>query len=200
VTKAIHLTKQSLIDAACELLENLRADEIQVDEVLQHSGISKGSLYHHFEDFAELIETALVTRFVIGADRDLAYLTTIFETSTSQNDLLAKLEIVTERTQSEANKARRFERAEVLARSQRNPRLQTLLAREQQRVTNEFTELVKLGQQKGWFRQDISASAVAVLIQAYTLGRLIDDIAEHPIQVSDWNSLINEVLHKALAS
>lgn len=196
----MHPTKKSLVDAACELLEGLRADEIQVDEVLQHSGISKGSLYHHFEDFAELIETSLVTRFVIGADRDLAYLTTIFETSTSQNDLLAKLEIVTERTQSEANKARRFERAEVLARSQRNPRLQTLLAREQQRVTNEFTELVKLGQQKGWFRQDISASAVAVLIQAYTLGRLIDDIAEHPIQVSDWNCLINEVLHKALAS
>jgi AcrR family transcriptional regulator len=196
----MHPTKKSLVDAACELLEGLRADEIQVDEVLQHSGISKGSLYHHFEDFAELIETALVTRFVIGADRDLAYLTTIFETSTSQNDLLAKLEIVTERTQSEANKARRFERAEVLARSQRNPRLQTLLAREQQRVTNEFTELVKLGQQKEWLRQGISASAVAVLIQAYTLGRLIDDIAEHPIQASDWNSLINEVLHKALAS
>ena len=198
--KPNHPTKQTLIATVSELLESRRADEIQVDDVLHRSGISKGSLYHHFEDFGELIETALVQRFVLGSDRDIEALRAIFNKATDQASLLGSLELVTEQSQSLENRSRRFERAEVIARSQRNPKLEALLAFEQRRVNEELAELLRFGQSKGWFRPELPADAAAVFIQAYTLGRLVDDISEVKVSGNDWNSLINQVLRLALAN
>ena len=196
----MHPTKLSLIETTCELLESRRADEIQVDEVLTASGVSKGSLYHHFEDFGDLLETAMVKRYVLGAERDIASLKSIFESTTDKESLLNTLELVTENSQSDANRNRRFDRAEVLARSQGNARLHSRLAFEQQRVNAEFATLIEFGQRKGWFREDISASAAAVFIQAYTLGRLVDDVTDSRIDAKEWNTLINHVLRRALAN
>ncbi len=194
VPNKLHPTKQALIDTASRLLDDHRADEIQVDDVLSESGVSKGSLYHHFEDFGDLIETAMVQRFVVGSERDIAALKQIFSMATDKESLLASLEFVTESSQSESNRARRFERAAVLARSQGNPRLRAMLAEEQKRVNFEFSQLLRFGQSKGWFRQDLSADAAAIFIQAYTLGRLVDDVTEQPISPKVWNQLINQVL------
>jgi hypothetical protein len=200
VSKPNHPTKQALIVTACELLERLRADEIQVDEVLQKSGISKGSLYHHFEDFGELVEEALVQRFVLGSERDIETLKSIFANAADRANLLKNLELVTEQSQSVANRSRRFERAEIISRSQRNPRLESRLAAEQQRVNDEFEELVRLGQSRGWFRPELRSDAVAIFIQAYTLGRLVDDISEKHVDGKNWNFLINQVLHQTLSN
>lgn len=200
MSKPNHTTKQALIVTACELLERLRADEIQVDEVLQKSGISKGSLYHHFEDFGELVEEALVQRFVLGSERDIETLKSIFANAADRANLLKNLELVTEQSQSAANRSRRFERAEIISRSQRNPRLESRLAAEQQRVNNEFEELVRLGQSRGWFRPELRSDAVAIFIQAYTFGRLVEDISEKHVDGKNWNFLINQVLHQTLSN
>ena len=54
---SVHPTKTHLIETAVALLEEKMPHEIAVDEILEKSGISKGSLYHHFEDLAELLES-----------------------------------------------------------------------------------------------------------------------------------------------
>ena len=51
---AVHPTKQTLIDTVLALMEKKSIEQISSDEVLEISNISKGSLYHHFEDFPEL--------------------------------------------------------------------------------------------------------------------------------------------------
>ena len=67
--KTTHPTKSSLIDCAADLLDKYRFDEITVEMVLDRSNISKGSLYHHFEDLAELLEAAQVARYADWVDR-----------------------------------------------------------------------------------------------------------------------------------
>ena len=56
--KTTHPTKSSLIHCAADLLDKYRFDEITVEMVLDRSGVSKGSLYHHFEDLDELMDIA----------------------------------------------------------------------------------------------------------------------------------------------
>ncbi len=60
--QSVHPTKTHLIETAVKLLDTQLPHEIAVDEILDKSGISKGSLYHHFEDLAELLEAAQVAR------------------------------------------------------------------------------------------------------------------------------------------
>ena len=59
----MHPTKAILVETVVEMLETNKPDDIQADKVLEISGISKGSLYHHFEDLGELVESAQVARY-----------------------------------------------------------------------------------------------------------------------------------------
>ncbi|MFZ9750906.1 MAG: TetR/AcrR family transcriptional regulator, partial [Candidatus Nanopelagicales bacterium] len=63
-----HPTRQKLIETTVSLLDTLRPAEITVEMILQQSGISKGSLYHHFEDVEELFEAAEISRFILSVD------------------------------------------------------------------------------------------------------------------------------------
>ena len=67
----IHPTKALLISTTVTLLESKLPGEIAVDEILDASGISKGSLYHHFEDLGELLEAAQVEIYAAWVDRSV---------------------------------------------------------------------------------------------------------------------------------
>ena len=54
----MHPTKQILLETTVALLDELPSDEVTSDTVLRRSGISKGSLYHHFPDYGHLIDDA----------------------------------------------------------------------------------------------------------------------------------------------
>ena len=60
---SMHPTKAVLVRTVVQLLDTQLPTEIHADDVLEISGISKGSLYHHFEDLGELVETAQVLRY-----------------------------------------------------------------------------------------------------------------------------------------
>jgi hypothetical protein len=76
--------------------------------------------------------------------------------------------------------------------------LKKRLGQEQSRLTNGLTDLVIYFQGKGWARQDLDARAIAVLVQAYTLGKVVDDIVDEPMSETAWNHLINQVVDLVL--
>lgn len=76
----IHPTKALLISTTVTLLDTKLPNEIAVDEILEASGISKGSLYHHFEDLGELLEIAQVERYAAWVDRSVDALVQMIST------------------------------------------------------------------------------------------------------------------------
>ena len=48
--------------------------------------------------------------------------------------------------------------------------------------------LTAAAQEKRWLRDDIPASALAVLFQVLVFGRALDDISSDPIAEGDWNT------------
>lgn len=66
-----HPTKRALIDAVKLLLEQRAMSEVTTELVLDFSNKSKGSLYHHFEDFGDLVEHAQVERMSALLDKVL---------------------------------------------------------------------------------------------------------------------------------
>ena len=57
---SLHPTKRALVVTVLEELKSKKPSDLTSELILEKSGISKGSLYHHFEDFDDLIETAEV--------------------------------------------------------------------------------------------------------------------------------------------
>ena len=101
---------------------------------------------------------------------------------------------MTKISQSSARKDTRFARTRLIAYSETSASLRKMLAREQERLTTAIEAIVVTSQKKGWVKRSIKPRAAAVLIQAYTLGKIVDDVAETRMPEADWIALIDEVV------
>jgi len=72
------------------------------------------------------------------------------------------------------------------------------LAVEQQRLTDALADLIREAQAKGWGSTDFDPHVIAVFVQAYTLGRVLDEISESPIDNDQWVALIDHVVSASL--
>lgn len=189
-----HPTRQKLIAAAAELMQDYAPEAITTDMVLAHSGISKGSLYHHFEDLADLVETVLITQFSKIVDENAVFLRDTIENAQSSAEILAKLRSLTESLQAADRRSARVNRARLIVFSHDNPRLAKKLADEQNRLTSAYRDTIKLGIKRGMVRPDINPFAMAVFIQSFTLGKLIDDIAHDHVPQAAWVDLVMNVI------
>ena len=189
-----HPTRERLIDTAVAMLDDRDVEQLNVNEVLEISGISKGSMYHHFTDFDDLINAALVRRFSRGVDADLEQLGDILTSSKSAKQFFAALDHVNEQVQSPKRADTRAERAMMLARARQHDDLREALGAEQARLTSAFADLFTEAQNKGWFAKDVDPEAFAVFIQAFTLGQLINDVMPETMDYDAWRKLIQRVL------
>ena len=194
MTPTVHPTKTRLIETTVALLEVQFPEAIQVDEILEKSGISKGSLYHHFEDLGELLEAAQVARYAQWVDRSIGLITPILSGAKTRDDIINGLRQATLYTQSSEYKATRFQRARTLANSELSTRFQKSLGLEQDRLTTALEDLVLEAKNKGLFREHLDARVVAVFIQSYTLGKIVDDIVPTPIIQENWDEFIIDML------
>lgn len=55
-------TRQNILDAACNLIDERGCADFQMMEVAKRCNMSKGALYYYFEDREELVEEILSTR------------------------------------------------------------------------------------------------------------------------------------------
>jgi AcrR family transcriptional regulator len=195
-----HPTHDKLLQTTVELMEEHLPQAITSDMVLQKSGVSRGSLYHHFGDFSALLELAMVNAFSKEVDRSIASFTKLLGTAKSKEEMLAGVFAATTRTQSRALKQLRFQRARVIICTEDNPRLAAILAFEQQRLTDALAGLMHQAQENGWMNKTFNPCAGAVLIQAYTLGKIVDDVVENKMSEQVWDDLINQVISKVFAA
>jgi AcrR family transcriptional regulator len=198
--RRIHPTKEKLIETMAELMNERALHEIQVDDVLRESNISKGSLYHHFENFEDLTEAALIARFSNSVDVSIELIARAVNDAKTAEEFLEKIISVTTATQGPERSKFRLERARVIGLSVNSPKLAKLLEAEQDRLTEAMTDVVREGQGKGWVSDKFEPQTIAVFMQAYTLGRVIDDVAspKHSINGDDWNEVINTAVKSLL--
>ena len=191
---AIHPTKARLIETTAEIIERQFPEDIQVDEILEKSGISKGSLYHHFEDLGELLEAAQVYRYAKWVDRSISLIVPILSEANDRESLIKGLQTLTTYTQSSDYRVTRFSRARTLAKAETSDRFTKALGLEQERLTIALEDLVSEAKNKGLFREDLNAHATAVFIQSYTLGKIVDDIVTNPVDQETWDKFIVNML------
>ncbi|MEY2634141.1 MAG: hypothetical protein RIS75_81 [Actinomycetota bacterium] len=167
---------------------------LNVEHVLEISGISRGSLYHHFEDFSELLEAAEIEIFSIYVDLTIEKITSVVQASTSREVFIERIKKVTRATQNPDLTVLRAQRIGALARATGNERFRKALGLEQQRLTDSLADLFREAQEKELSAREYDTHAAAVFIQAYTIGRAIDDIAPHRVDPEAWYTLIDSVV------
>jgi AcrR family transcriptional regulator len=191
-------TRQNLIKATSELMDLHAIEDISASMILERAGASKSSMYHFFEDYGDLLDETYVVRFGENVRVSIVVIEKIIARSTTKEEFFVALDRLTASTQDRGLASLRFSRARELARSERNEKFQKSLGKLQQQLTDSLTSAFQTAQDKGFLNKDIEARTGAVFIQAYTLGRIVDDITENQMNDADWQKLIGRIAREVL--
>jgi AcrR family transcriptional regulator len=187
-------TRDRIIDVVLGLLEEGGESAVRIDEVRDRSGVSIGSIYHHFGDRDGLIAAAQVRRFARYAQAEIAALSDIVQRSRDVAQFRRAVRHLTLHTRSEVRVAERWARIGVLGSTLGRPELLTEVRAIQTQLTDEFQAHVAQGQARGFFRDDLDARAVALFVEAYSLGFALNDLDERAVSEEQWQKVVWSVI------
>ena len=196
----LHPTKEELIQTVVVLLEGITLDQITSEQVLAISGISRGSLYHHFEDFSELLELAQVRRFSEYVDNATDVLSTVMDSCESREELISRVTQTTQYFQAEESAQARLERLTAISKVPNNPRMATALGEEQERLTEALADLYQDILARGWGNPHLQPRTASVALQALTVGRAVDDFTSNRVDQENWINMISMIMENVLFS
>ena len=189
----IHPTKVRLTEAAATLIDEHGSQGFTVEQLLEASNISKGSLYHHFEDFHDVIRQAQVLRFARYVEEDIEALTRVLLAASSREDMFGRLDQISRATHDAARSGRRADRIEILAGARHSEKMKNALAPTQSRLTGAIADLVREMKAKEFVSEDLDPGSVAVFIQAYSLGLIVNDVSNESIDMDKWHLMISRM-------
>jgi len=194
----MHPTKALLLETAVALIGERGPQGFTVDELLDTSGISKGSMYHHFEDFTDVIESAEVFRFARFVNEDIGAIVAVMKTVTSREEMFDRFRRITEVASSPDRASSRADRAMIIGLASQSPRLARALAAEQDRLTDTLADIAREFQERGFLASHADPRVIAVFVQAYSFGRVVDDIAGTKMSTDGWTALISRIVDTTL--
>jgi len=193
-------TRERVLDIVLEQLEDGGESAVRMDDLRDRSGVSIGSIYHHFGDRDGVIAAAQLRRFARYAEAEIAALSHIVERSRDVAEFRRWIRQLTVRTASAVRVAVRWGRIGVLGSTIGRPGLQAEVRAVQTRLTDEFQAHVAQGQARGFFRSDLDPRAVAAFIEAYSLGLVLNDLDEHAVDERAWEQVVWAVLDSLIVA
>lgn len=169
---------------------------IRIPEICEATGVNYGSVYHHFGSREGLIDAAYLHLFEQFAREDTDKMVAISKSAKSKDEFFRGLRQVLRASIADPGREQRRQmRVRVLAAAVTRQELRELIAEIQEGVTSDLTEMVKIGQENGWFRDDLDARAIAVMFQVVVIGRVLDDVSATPLTEQQWGPVVSHALN-----
>ena len=186
----LHPTAQKLVDTVIEMLQTTSYNNIKSENVLVRSGITRGPLYHHFEDFDDLIQTAqiqLYKKFVLDVTSQLVnVLNSAEDLATVQNKLK---EFINVRSEKIADNVLR-QRIGIIHNAASHPALREKLFESQETLTQEWMKAYQICLDRGWADPTVDSRCVSILMQATFIGRVLDGMSNVQMDLEEWKKVL----------
>lgn len=182
-------TRTRLVDAALRIILDHGVDAVRIDDVLAEVGVTKGSLYWHFEDRDALVKAALAEHISRLNASTISGVSDAIANATDKDAYLSRVSGLLADPFDAEQVRERWSRLAVLVEARNDAELMDLMRDVQSRHINVFVELMSDAQQHGLLRGDVDPHAVAVALNAMYLGSNIIDVLGETAPSPDawWN-------------
>lgn len=195
-------TLEMILAEARTMIEERGENGLRVAELAERCNVAVGLLYHYFADRQAIIAEVRARQYIELARADIDRVTATVAGHGTESDLLnAALRSFGATLDDALRRRTRWSRLAILAASEHNEVLRDRIRAEQERTTAEFVAVLEQAQRDGIVRTDISARAIALLVEAVPLGTVLADVnpAFAPTQ-EEWARLIEVLLASMGAS
>ena len=179
-------TKKHLLLVAIRLLDTKSTEEITSDQILLESGVSKGSLYHHYKDFSDLMEDAEIQRFASYVSGTLEDLITYVENAPDSTLVKEKFHELARAHQFTDSLEFRMKRLRITYSAAINERMKSKLMPVQEDLTQKWMKCHEICIERQWAKTDLNSRAVSLILQSTIIGRILDDNSSIHIDTVEW--------------
>ena len=188
-----HPTRELIVQAAAALMKEKGVGALHIDDVLERTELTRGALYHHFKNVDDLIESALLATYAEGIDANISFVRKVLGAANNFQEFRdGVLQANIFYAQNEELLAVRKLRAHAMAVTATASDLSVAIAEEQQRMTDEYVDVIAEAQKKGWVRTNVDPRTLGTFIQAYSFGVIVDDVAQVHVDREVWANLIKD--------
>ena len=193
-----HATHRALIDSGVELAKEFGMYGFTVEQLLTKSGISKGSLYHHFEDFVDLVECVQVRIFTEYVELDISAIQRALDAAIDRDKFVNLISLITRTALQPQRSTSRIQRARIISATQGRERFATRIGHEQKLLNDQMKRVISVGQERGWIPPHFDAHALALFVQGYAFGLILNDVTEERVGAEEMAVVIDSVIANLL--
>lgn len=181
-------TIEAVINAASSAITSGGESSVRIQDISKSTGVSIGSIYHHFGDRDGVVRAAYVHKFASTAREDIERAKRWIAGINSANDLRDHTDEIRNFLTELLERKSAVERAAVIGQMAGRPLLQRALGEVQQELTNSLTEAMQLLHDRKMLKPEIAPRAAAVVMQGLLFGRVIAELEIEPVSNQDWNA------------
>jgi AcrR family transcriptional regulator len=187
-------TMERALTVVGQILDEGGEASLRLADVSRRSGVSIGSLYHHFESREGLIRAARERQFLQSLPTDADDVADLLATSTTPEQFATRLEQIIRTTQTPERAANRLRRVELIGAAAARPELLDAISATQTMVLDVGEALGQALKERGWLREGVEPRSLALFVQAVTLGRVLGDLDQRGVDQEAWVRLILSAL------
>jgi AcrR family transcriptional regulator len=181
-----HATIRRAIDVAADLIDERGEDGVRLQDIVEISGVSAGSLTHHFGSREGLIAAALMERY----DRAAQQRARSFDIDTSDPARFAAgMAAMLASSAAGERDAWRSARLRALSHSRRRPELRAALVTSLDPLEQDMAQRVAQAPERLDAGGSVHPRALVVFSEAYSAGRIVDTVFGEVLPIEEWAAL-----------
>lgn len=149
---------------------------LRVNDIARDSEVSVATLYHYFGDREGLVVAARLKQFVGSTGIYYDAFSEAMNAASTSDELATVVREFFGQATSQASRAIRFLRAEIVGSSRTRPQLAAALREVQEVLVAKLTEVFANAQDRGLLRSSISARDIAEFSLTIHLGSVLTDL------------------------
>lgn len=184
-------SRTELIDAAIDIILKDGIDALRIEDVCERVGVTKGSLYWHFNDRTGLIREALLEHMRRLGEAQLSALSEAVSSDATRDEYLVRIAGALVDPFDSREVESRWQRLELIATSRRDPELASIMSDIQRRHQRYLTDLMETASARGHLRPDVDAKAVAAMLVSVGMGsNLLSLLGEDGPSPDAWSAFL----------
>ncbi|MFM6939751.1 MAG: TetR/AcrR family transcriptional regulator [Rhodoluna sp.] len=160
---------------------------VRIQEISAKTGVSVGSIYHHFGDRDGLIRATYVHNFATSIKHDIARAKRFMDEMHSTQEMAEHYDEMLQFLVDHFKHVPADKQANIIGSTAGRPLLRAALAEVQHELTQQLTEVMQLLRDRGMLKPHLSPRAAAVMVLGMLHGRIIAEIDTTPVSDHEWN-------------